>query len=138
MMPHWVADYVGIPFVDLGRDRSGCDCWGLVRLVLAERFGVTLPCFSGNYSGTSRRDMVELAAMVDAQRPLVDVVEVDQPQHGDIVLLRLAGHTGHVGLVVAPGWMLHTERDIDAIQERYDGPLWSHRVAGFYRPRALL
>jgi hypothetical protein len=42
-LPAWAGQYVGIPFADLGRDRHGCDCWGLVRLILAEQAGLTLP-----------------------------------------------------------------------------------------------
>jgi len=38
MTAPWASTYVGIPYRFAGRDRAGCDCWGLVRLVLAERF----------------------------------------------------------------------------------------------------
>jgi hypothetical protein len=41
--PGWAGEYVGIPFADPGRDRGGCDCWGLVRLILAEQAGLALP-----------------------------------------------------------------------------------------------
>lgn len=48
--PAWCADYIGVPFLERGRDRAGCDCWGLVRLVLAERFGVAVPSYAGDYA----------------------------------------------------------------------------------------
>lgn len=38
-------EFVGLPFKRMGRDRDGLDCWGLTRLVLAERAGVVLPRF---------------------------------------------------------------------------------------------
>ena len=35
-MTHWTQKYVGIPYRDLGRDMTGCDCWGLLRLVYGQ------------------------------------------------------------------------------------------------------
>lgn len=42
----WADGYVGLPFKKMGRDRSGLDCWGLVRLILDEQAGVLLPAYS--------------------------------------------------------------------------------------------
>lgn len=47
--PARAGTYVGIPYADHRSDRSGCDCWGLVRLVYRERAGVVLPAYAGDY-----------------------------------------------------------------------------------------
>jgi cell wall-associated NlpC family hydrolase len=46
-VPGWVADNIGLPFVEAGRDRSGVDCWGLARLVWCEQGGCVVPLLSG-------------------------------------------------------------------------------------------
>lgn len=128
-----VREYVGIPFKALGRDRSGCDCYGLVRLVLLEQCGVALPLYNNDYVGVGRAHAHELAALIDRERPLFPAVPVEWGAVGDIVLMRVGGHEQHVGLVVAPGVMLHTEEGCAAVTERMDSLRWRHRIVGFYR-----
>ena len=132
-VPAWAADYVGIPFLERGRDRAGCDCWGLVRLVLAERFGVAVPSYAGDYARVS--DHARLAELVEGGRP--GFAEAAERQPGDVVLLRLRGLPIHVGLIVAPRWMLHSTRTTGSVLDRYGGLTWKNRIVGVYRHEEL-
>lgn len=129
--PAWAAGYIGIPFLERGRDRSGCDCWGLVRLVLAERFGVELPSYAGDYETV--KDHGRLADLVGRHEPAWLRVDPGPERPGDIVLLRLRGLPIHVGVVAARGWMLHIEPKVDSVLERFGGLEWRNRVLGIHR-----
>jgi cell wall-associated NlpC family hydrolase len=128
-----VRAYVGIPFRERGRDRSGCDCWGLVRLVLAERFNLQLPSLDGYASVRDRR---HIQGLIEGDLPAWSEVS-GQERPGDVVLLAIGGRPLHVGLVVMLGTMLHIERGIDACLERYDRLPWCRRVLGVYRHRVM-
>jgi cell wall-associated NlpC family hydrolase len=120
-------EYVGIPFKLGGRDRGGCDCWGLVRLVLAERFQIELPSFDGLCN-----DAKESAKAIDSGRPMISNERVEHPEPGDIVMFR---HTSHVGLCIEPGLMLHTGIAHDSVIERLCGPRIRKLIEGYYRCR---
>jgi cell wall-associated NlpC family hydrolase len=125
--------YVGIPYVDRGRDRAGCDCYGLVRLVLAELRGVELPSFVERYQ--TEADRAERARLIAGELEPWQPVEIGAEQPFDGVLMRAGRLLSHIGLVVAPGRLLHVSEGEDSRIDRYSVPPLSHRVAGFYRFR---
>ena len=116
-MDAWWNRYVGIPFAPGGNGVSGCDCWGLVRLVY-------------------RR--VTDAAFVS---PMLDLVRdafwerVSVPSPGDVAVFRVRGYDSHVGLVTVPGYMLHVREGKDAVIEAYDRRFWKNAFRGVYRYR---
>lgn len=126
--------FVGIPYLDRGRSLVGCDCWGLLREVYRELRGIDLPSYSDRYvTAADRRALSALIA--DELEPWDEVVR-GQERAFDGVLMREAGVVQHIGVVTAPGQVLHVERGETSRIERYrTGPL-SHRVVGFYRFRA--
>jgi cell wall-associated NlpC family hydrolase len=133
-VPAWVASYVGLPWRDKGRDRSGLDCWGLVRLVLAEQFRIEVPNYADQYVSAAEAEAVA-HLMRGESGPWREIAwEIACP--GDLVLCRFLGEPCHVGVLVAPGLMLHVQRGIDAALVRLDSPLWARRAIGVYRHAA--
>ena len=128
-----VSSYIGIPFADRGRDRRGCDCWGLVRLIMAERFGLDLPSYDAAYPTANDRRAV--ASHIAAVMPEWVDVETGQERPGDVVILSLLGRPLHVGMVVEAGRMIHIEAGLDACLESYRGPHCGRRVLGIVRPK---
>lgn len=128
---YWWNNYVGLPFKALGRNRLGCDCWGLVRLVCAEVFDIPVPDYADGYEDPYNRDKV--SSHID--RAKADFVPVNQGQEreGDIVVLYVSGKGCHVGIVTEVGHMLHLMDGTMATVEQYTARRWFHRVEGFYR-----
>jgi cell wall-associated NlpC family hydrolase len=134
-IPIWAGRYIGLPFRDHGRDRSGLDCWGLVRLVMGEQFGIALPSLSGEYEHTLALDAI--SGVIERQIPAWDAVPAGEERCGDVIILRLHGQPLHVGIVLGDAHMLHVEARIDSAIERYDQTRWKDRIYGFYRHRPL-
>jgi cell wall-associated NlpC family hydrolase len=134
-IPLWAGRYIGLPFRDHGRDRSGLDCWGLVRLVLSEQFGCMLPSFAQEYPHS--RATEKISDVILREIPLWDAVQAGAERAGDVIVLRLCGKPLHVGTVLGDAHMLHIESGINSAIERYDGTRWKDRVFGFYRYRKV-
>lgn len=131
-IPAWVSGYVGLPFLDRGRDRRGVDCWGLLKLVYAERFGVLLPSLS--YAGVDDRGGIAAEVVHQLDPPhRWEPLGVDEPEIGDAALFRVGRDPGHVGLLVARNRMLHAHAGTDSCVERLDSPTWASRLEGVYR-----
>jgi probable lipoprotein NlpC len=123
LIPAWVSAFVGLPYAQV-------DCWHLVRAVFAERWGVELPDWTVDRQGLPVETIL-------TEGPAWVLVAPDEARLGDVVAITKGSVVYHVGLVVAPGWMLHTLEGLDSALERYKSFLWRHRLAGIYRHPAF-
>lgn len=114
-----MIDYYKIPFVDGGRDKSGCDCWGLVRLYLAELADIELPEY-GTISAVSFEDINKAMDNGISWSCWEKKVEPADYQKGDVALMKsvalVEGKTIvlpiHVGVFVSHRDIMHTEPSI--------------------------
>lgn len=100
----WAIPYVGIPFVDGGRDCSGLDCWGLVSTVYREVLGIDLPTY-GEISAHDVARVTERIREDSAGAPWLPVMGAAQPF--DVLVMR--GRPLHVGVMVDARHVLHVE-----------------------------
>lgn len=135
-VPYWAGHYIGLPFAEHGRDAQGVDCWGLVRLVLSEQFGIAVPSYAREYANTRAQD--ELGRLVRCEAKSWQAIEPGQEKLGDVVVLRLRGQPAHVGMVLGDQTMLHIEQFINSAIERYVSRRWAGRVEGFYRHKGMI
>lgn len=127
--PSWTAKYIGIPFVSKGSSFAGCDCRGLVRLVLAEEAGIKIPGYDSEYS-----DANDPSAAVAVETVLNrDFYELPYAEPFAAVVLRVSGLPWHVGVMVSQYCFLHVMRGIESVWERTTDLRWRNKVLGFYR-----
>ncbi len=67
LTPFWLGHYLGLPYHENGRDRSGLDDWGLYRLISAEQFNIALP--SGTSAPREARLKTVLGSFVEIYGP---------------------------------------------------------------------
>lgn len=131
--------FVGIPFVDGGRDRSGCDCWGLVRLVHSEVAGIELP----SYGEISARELLAVSRRMDAAvqaDPWRDVSGEPRRVMDCVVMKSLSGaenRAWHCGIMMDEKRMLHTEKGADSHTVPLGHPSVASRIIGFFRHEEL-
>jgi cell wall-associated NlpC family hydrolase len=142
--PAWCAKYVEYTaFADHGRGEPldlgpvairTYDCWGLVRAVLAEHFGIAdLPDYGNAYLAANDGKSVAAAVELGKQDSGWQKVEFLHEQPGDVIMLKLAGRPWHCGIIVADPWFLHITPGAGATLEQWTRPLWLGRIEGFYR-----
>lgn len=130
MKKFWWNDYIGIPYKGMASDIHGCDCWGLVRLVYHNEFGIDIPevpMDAASYETHGKQCLIPMG--LDA---LWD--RVNDPMTGDVISFNILGHEQHVGVVTTPGYMLHTfNAHQTSCIEPYTARKWKNRIAGIYR-----
>lgn len=121
MLPPWCAAYIGRPYLWGARGPDAFDCWGLIEDVLRTRFAIELPSL---HSPAVEDDYASMATIArDQAGGFVRLFGRDHwrdaliwpcpgEQAGDIVLMRRGAFPCHVGVVVAPDWMIHSQSGI--------------------------
>lgn len=131
--PPWVAEFIGIPFQRNGIDRNGVDCWGLVRLIYAERFKVELPRYAyDDFKCSTISPIIRSAAKASWQA--IEHAHDERP--GDVVVFKAQGQPAHLGLIVARNIMIHAAmRTKTARIDHFRGHgIWSKRpIEAIYR-----
>lgn len=123
--------FVGLPWRDRGRDFSGVDCWGLLRLVYLHELGRDLPLHLDDY--LSAADRRAIADLVEGGLPDWQPIARGEEQSFNGVLIRCGANASHIGIVIYPGTLLHIEQDKTSVAESYRHGILKNRVLGFYR-----
>ncbi|MGR3376064.1 C40 family peptidase [Salipiger abyssi] len=131
-----LSRFVGIPHADLGRDRSGADCWGLLRLVYAEDLGIALPGFAERYATCA--DHAGIAALIAEEARAGPWHPVTEIRPYDLLRFRVGRHDRHVAVAVDRWRMLHTHARSHAVIVRQSDPEWRDRFTGAFRHEAML
>lgn len=136
MIPAWAGRFVGLAYRDKGRGPDAWDCWGGVRMVLADVFHVDLPDYRDAYTHANDRRSVAGAVSAGLAHGWR---RVEAPRAGDLLVLSILGRPWHCGLMVNASQFLHWPppdkrgRQLLSCIERLDSPVWSNRIEGFYR-----
>lgn len=136
-MTAWMRDFVGLPRLVAGRSRAGVDCYGLIWLVYRDVLRLDLASYAGETLDAPER--AQIAALVAGGCSASPWCEV-QPgaeQEFDMAVFRRGGIADHVGLVIAPGRMLHVVDATGVYLESFAAGRWKSRLAGVYRHEAL-
>lgn len=120
--------YIGIPYAEKGRDETGLDCWGLVRLVYKNELNIDLPSFSAEYDTSDNERLEELFAQYKEGWESTDCAEV-----GDVVIFRIFGYESHIGVCVGDNNFLHVREGRDSVIESLDNAKWNRRITGFFK-----
>ncbi|MBQ9624410.1 MAG: C40 family peptidase [Treponema sp.] len=127
----WAKKYAGIPFVTSGRDMSGCDCYGLVRMILVNEYGFDLPMLLGDY--TNALNIAETKQLFMQNVPVLCGEKISEPEEKAVALMRFGGRLCHVGLYAGDGCIIHSRHNIGVVIERLSSPALAGCVEGWYR-----
>jgi cell wall-associated NlpC family hydrolase len=129
--------YVGIPFLERGRSSTGCDCWGLIRLILLQEFSLFIPSLCHLYLTTSDVRKIEQVYRDAPERNYWRRIETRDANPGDLIVLRLGGHACHFGVYIGDMRFIHTHAGIDSCIESLDSIRWRTKIVEVLRHRSI-
>ncbi len=128
--------YLNIPFKHRGRDFTGCDCWGLIRLIYERKQGIFLPeGLDVEYENDLNiRDRAYLQDGLDNYIKREGFEKVTHPlKKWDCLIFYASPRrvvADHVGLCIGDGKFIHTSNRLDmSLVSRFEG-FWESKFYG--------
>ena len=121
-----ISELIGIPWTDLGRDKNGLDCFGLV-LKVYEKFGISIPdvCVS-TYACKQVDKEINKAKKI--------WIKVDTPTAPCVLAIKENGPLiRHLGVYIGNGKFIHSRIQTGVTIERISSPLWKMKIKGYYK-----
>lgn len=140
---NWSNNYVGLPYLDLGRTRAGVDCWGLVRLIYSDELGIDLP----PYDTISPQDGPRMREAVRHEQATGEWsgVPTGHERPFDVAIMwgtwqqdgKTVGGDVHVGVFAPHRRILHIEKGIGAVCVPMNNPHIARRFRRAFRHEAV-
>jgi cell wall-associated NlpC family hydrolase len=111
----------------IGRSYDQYNCFDLAKEFYRDQFGLELR----NYFEGPVPDRKGVQSLIISNKG--DFVEVDSPQFGDLVVIRIKGVECHIGVATGDGRFLHSAIMIGSLLDRIDR--YKKVIAGYYRHR---
>lgn len=125
-----INKYLGIPYINMGRDIKGVDCWGLVVIIFKDILNVDLP---------DTLDKYEIDWSYKGKNYFNDCY-VDRftreitPQYLDIILIKNSkGISNHAGVMVDSKHFIHAAEKAGVIVSNIKDSIWINRIEGYFR-----
>lgn len=123
-------DLLGTPFKMGGRDKTGLDCYGLVK-ELYSRVGITLPEYTSSH--LSANDKTIISMMISQGLDLFSRIYTPEPFSLVTFFIR-PPFTTHIGVVMPDKYrFIHILKDTSVAVERLDAPEWEKRITGYFK-----
>jgi len=123
-----INELIGLPFKNKGRSlEEGFDCWGLVKHMGKEELGLTFPDFIYDEANNDTNSMYFIEQVMTPKWTKSD------PVKGSVVVFIIGGIMRHAGYMLDDDKFIHVLKDTSIVVESIRNPVWSNRIAGYWR-----
>lgn len=133
--PYQQGGLIGIPFIDGGRGRTGCDCWGLVLLGF-EMFGIEIPDYNVACSAVKQSDFAPAKIGEEVESYRFQWKEIKKPYPPVLVPMATAQEAphalNHLGVYIGKGMFLHTLKKRNSSVDKLTHPFFKNAIEGYY------
>lgn len=98
-------NYVGIPWVKGGYSHSGCDCWGLVLLILDELYDIKINEYVGSKASGDKLTEIIFSEIASNKWKKIDIA-----RKSDVVVMydKRTKLPNHVGVYIGDDLIIHS------------------------------